>query len=161
MTRFPFVTFVLLLLVMVAADASALGRRRRWQPTAPLPAAADPSRTSVLQRLHSLRVEAAQKHYAYAKELYLGGIPRSDGLFNAQKLLLEASYDAVTTPEARLLALEQSVKLATADLEQVTGRIRFGGGSEWDRTGAVYALYTAEIRLEEERERQAGRTPSR
>lgn len=114
-----------------------------------------------MPHLHAHRVEAAQKQYELVKSQYQAGILRSEDLFRAQKLLLEASYEAATTPEARLQALKSSVELAAADYKHVTARVEYGAGSQLDRIGALYSALTAEIRLVQEEERQATGKPSR
>jgi hypothetical protein len=156
MTRFQTATLVLLLTLVATADASALGRRRRSQGGAPLPSLAitEPSQPSNLQRLHTLRVEVAQKQYDYVKELFRGGRLRAQDMIAARKQLHQATLESATTVEGRLRVLEEGVKHAQADYEYISAAADAGVASELDKVSARYALVTQEIQLEEEKVRQ-------
>lgn len=156
MNRLRLILLVLLILIVGSGDAPALGRRRRMNYVAPVTGApAAESRSAAIQKLYDLRVDAAQQQYDFVLQRYSGGALSSESLFKAQRLLAEATYEAATTAEGRLRALEFGVKVATSDYDQVAARFQGGAASALDKVGARYALLTAEIRLAEEKERQA------
>lgn len=76
-------------------------------------------------------------------------------MLKAQAQLFQAMFEAATTPESRLHALENSVKVALADYELAVLRREQAAASNLDVASTKYALLTAEIRLVEEKERQA------
>lgn len=108
-----------------------------------------------IRTLQQKRVKVAKSHYENVLQTYQAGRANYELVFKAEQLLVQAKYDAASTPAARIGVLAEAVENAKSSYAFAKGRFEGGGGGASDMLQAEYGLLSAQLKLAEEKQRQA------